>query len=98
MAKNMKSLKEIELYFNGDKLPLNGEYFDKLGTFCNLAQLIEALNKVLPAGYRMKVEGKGSYITIKTPDYKGADKKTINKAKIKKPAIEVKLMTNKNEF
>lgn len=78
MVKNMKSLNQIEIYFNGEKLPLTGEYFDGLGTYCNLAQVVTALNKYIPAANKMKVEGKGSYITIKTPDYNGPDKKTTS--------------------
>src|SRR5690554_5796466 len=76
MAKDLKSLREIEIYFNGEKLPLMGEYFDGLGTYCNLAQVVTALNKYIPAANKMKVEGKGTYITIKTANYTGPDKKT----------------------
>lgn len=77
MVKNLKSLAQIEIYFNGQKLNLVGEYFDGLGTYCNLAQVVTALNKYVPADSKMKVEGKGKYITIKTASYgNGPDKKT----------------------
>jgi N-acetylmuramoyl-L-alanine amidase len=79
MAKDLKSLREIEIYFNGEKLPLMGEYFDELGTFCNLAQLVKELNKTLPSDKQMEVTGKGSYITIQTKDYTGPDKNTNTK-------------------
>lgn len=79
MVKNLKSLAQIEIYFNGQKLNLVGEYFDGLGTYCNLAQVVTALNKHVPADAKMKVEGKGKYITIKTASYgNGPDKKTTS--------------------